>query len=113
MSQPDLQQLPELPVDDAGPVFKAPWEAKAFAIALQLQQQGLFTWNEWAETLGATLAAARDAGEPDTGENYYEYWLACLETLVKAKGLATAKVLAEQKQKAHEAQQALHAHTHS
>ena len=112
MTRPDVRALPGLPVDDSGPVFRAPWEARAFAMALQLQQQGLFSWAEWADELGATLAAAREAGDPDTGEDYYRYWLACLETLVKARGMATAEALEMRKQQAHEAHQALHAGPH-
>ena len=38
--------LPGLTRDDGGPVFKAPWEAQAFAMALALHERGLFTWKE-------------------------------------------------------------------
>ena len=31
--------------------FHAEWEAQAFAMALALQQRGLFTWSEWAAAL--------------------------------------------------------------
>ena len=45
--------LPGQPRDAAGPVFKEPWEAQAFALTLELYEAGYFTWREWAETLGA------------------------------------------------------------
>ena len=32
----DLGALPALPRDEEGPVFKAPWEAQAFAMTLTL-----------------------------------------------------------------------------
>lgn len=73
-----------LPRDPDGPVFAAPWEAEAFAMAVKLNEAGVFTWGEWAETLGAELKAAPD-------RPYYESWLAALERLVEARGVMTAE----------------------
>ncbi len=81
----DIQVLPALPRDADGPVFKAPWEAQAFAMTLSLHARGVFTWREWADALAAELAAAAARGEPDDGTHYYEHWLAALEKLVAAK----------------------------
>lgn len=67
----------------ADPIFNEPWEAQAFAMAVKLNEAGLFTWTEWAEMLGAEIAA-----HPD--EHYYENWLAALEKLAEKKGLMTA-----------------------
>jgi len=36
--------LQDLPRDADGPVFREPWEAQAFAMALTLHERGLFTW---------------------------------------------------------------------
>jgi len=71
-------------------VFAAPWQAQAFALTLQLHEQGAFTWPEWAQALSETLAAA---GPQDDGSRYYEHWLAALERLVTEKGLAGAEAL--------------------
>ena len=38
------QAVPSIPCDAKGPVFREPWEAQAFAIALSLHERGLFTW---------------------------------------------------------------------
>ena len=81
-------EVPSIPCDAEGPVFREPWEAQAFAMALALHQRGLFTWNEWAATLGAEIKRAQAAGDPDTGETYYQHWLAALERLVAEKGVA-------------------------
>ncbi|MCE2945600.1 MAG: nitrile hydratase accessory protein [bacterium] len=81
----DLDALSALPRDDAGPVFRAPWEAQAFAMALELHRRGVFSWPEWAATLAAEIAQARSTGEADDGSRYYERWLAALETLVARK----------------------------
>jgi nitrile hydratase accessory protein len=85
--------LPDIPCDAEGPVFREPWEAQAFAMALMLHERGVFTWNEWAETLGAEIKRAQAAGDPDTGETYYHHWLATLERLVAQKGVTTPAVL--------------------
>ena len=45
-------------------------------------------------TLGEEIKRAQAAGDPDTGETYYHHWLAALERLVAAKGLADAQSLA-------------------
>src|SRR3990172_2383100 len=83
----DLGALPALPRDEEGPVFKAPWEAQAFAMTLSLHTRGVFTWREWAGALAAELAAAAARGEPDDGSHYYEHWLAALETPGARKNL--------------------------
>jgi len=85
--------VPSIPRDDDGPVFREPWEAQAFAMALTLHDRGLFTWTEWAATLADQLKRAQAAGDPDTGETYYKHWLATLERLVAEKGVATADTL--------------------
>jgi nitrile hydratase accessory protein len=78
---------PGLPRDGDGPVFRAPWEAQAFALAVSLHERGAFTWKEWAAMLADVIAEARARGDPDTGERYYEHWLAALERIATAKRL--------------------------
>jgi nitrile hydratase accessory protein len=90
----DLGALPALPRDDDGPVFRAPWEAQAFAMTLLLNARGVFTWREWADALAAELAAAASRGEADDGTRYYEHWLAALEKLVAGKHVVPADELA-------------------
>jgi nitrile hydratase accessory protein len=85
--------VPGIPRDDDGPVFREPWEAQAFAMALTLHERGLFTWNEWAATLADEIKRAQANGDPDTGETYYRHWLATLERLVAEKGVASPAVL--------------------
>lgn len=85
--------VPGIPRDDEGPVFREPWEAQAFAMALALHERGLFTWTEWAASLAVEIKRAQAAGDPDTGETYYRHWLANLEKLVGEKGVATSQTL--------------------
>ena len=83
------QEVPSIPRDADGPVFREPWEAQAFAMTLALHERGVFTWPEWAAALAAEIKRAQAAGDPDTGETYYSHWLAALEKLVAEKGVAT------------------------
>ena len=93
-----LAALPPLPRDEEGPVFAAPWQAQAFALAVKLSEQGHFTWKEWAAALADELKAAAERGEPDDGSNYYHHWVAALERLVTGKGLADAPALLDRKE---------------
>jgi nitrile hydratase accessory protein len=88
------QSVQSIPRNNEGPVFREPWEAQAFALALSLQERGVFTWSEWAATLGDEIKKAQAAGDPDTGETYYRHWLATLERIVAEKGLTDARTLA-------------------
>jgi nitrile hydratase accessory protein len=89
----ELTAFPSLPRDGGEPVFAAPWEAQAFALAVRLSADGHFTWKEWAAALAAELAAAAQRGEPDDGSRYYHHWVAALERLVTERGLAGSAAL--------------------
>ena len=82
--------LPGLPRDEQGPVFSAPWQAQAFALALALHERGAFSWTDWAAALSDAIRRAQAAGDPDHGDTYYRHWLDALETLVISRGLADA-----------------------
>jgi nitrile hydratase accessory protein len=88
------EAVPGIPCDAEGPVFREPWEAQAFAMAIALHSRGVFGWPEWAATLGAEIKRAQAAGDPDTGETYYRHWLAALERIVAEKGVTDAQTLA-------------------
>ena len=56
------------------PRFAAPWEARAFALAVALRDVGHLAWPAFSERLATRLAE-----EP--GHPYYERWLTALEDL--------------------------------
>ncbi|MFL4983486.1 MAG: nitrile hydratase accessory protein [Xanthobacteraceae bacterium] len=87
------EDVASIPRDSDGPVFREPWEAQAFAMALALHERGLFTWPEWAAMLAAEIKRAQQAGDPDTGETYYYHWLNALERIVADKGITDAETL--------------------
>ncbi len=93
-----LADLPRIPSDEGEPVFTEPWQAQAFALAVQLSAEGYFTWKEWAAVLADELKAAVERGETDDGSHYYNYWLATLERLAIAKGLADSTAMAKCKE---------------
>jgi nitrile hydratase accessory protein len=90
---PSAQLFAGMPKGGDNPVFREPWEAHAFAMAVSLHARGLFTWPEWAEALAAQIAAAQAGGDADAGDTYYRHWLAALEALVASKGAASAEEL--------------------
>ena len=94
---PTPAELPSMPRDEDGPVFREPWEAQAFAMTLTLHEQGHFTWNEWADCLGAEISRAQADGDPDLGDTYYLHWLKALEGLVASKGIVSMDDLATRK----------------
>jgi nitrile hydratase accessory protein len=89
-----LPQVPGLPQDEHGPVFRAPWQAQAFAMTLALYEKGLFTWPEWAEALARTIGTAPASPGEDADDAYYRQWLQTLEAMVAHKGASTEGELA-------------------
>lgn len=67
------------------PVFAEPWQAEAFAIAVALHERGSFTWTEWAQALSFQLKQAK---EREDASDYYQCWLAALESLITEKKVA-------------------------
>jgi nitrile hydratase accessory protein len=95
---PPEVELAGVPRDAHGsPVFREPWQAQAFAMAVRLHEAGHFTWTEWAAALADQIRRAQAAGDPDLGDTYYLHWLAALESLVARKGLVSADELAARK----------------
>jgi nitrile hydratase accessory protein len=88
-----FHELPGLPRDGEEPVFRAPWQAQAFAMTLALYRQGLFTWPEWAQALAGRIQAAPAQPGEDAGDAYYRQWLEALERMVAAKGASSAAEL--------------------
>ena len=56
-------------------------------MTVRLHEAGLFTWPEWAETLGREIAKAGDdtVDGADPTDAYYRHWLDALETLLTEK----------------------------
>ena len=89
-----LPDVPGLPRDAEGPVFRAPWQAQAFAMAVALHAKGLFTWPEWAEGLADVIRTAPAQAGEDANDAYYRQWLQALEAMVARKGATSPAELA-------------------
>ena len=93
-----MEKLPAAPITDLDLprqngelVFAAPWEARAFGLALALSEQGLYAWKEFSQALAAQIAGQEQHGNT---EGYYERWLESLEHLALEKGLVQPEELA-------------------
>ena len=71
-------------------VFSAPWEGRAFGMAVALKDAGLYQWDGFRDRL---ITEIRLAGNQAETSAYYEQWLAALERLVIETGCLTTKEL--------------------
>jgi nitrile hydratase accessory protein len=88
--------LGDADVDPRRP-FSAPWEARAFAIALRLAQAGVCTWEEFRHHLINEIGKADKArahGWVEPGDGYYTHFLRALENLLREKGIVDERALA-------------------
>ena len=79
-----------LPRTNGELVFEAPWEGRAFGVAVRLSEDNRYEWREFVDRLVDEIAVAERDGVDST---YYERWLASLEQLLIAKGFVTAEEL--------------------
>ena len=90
-----------LPRSNGELVFEAPWEGRAFGLAVALTDQGACEWEDFREGLIAEIAGASGvpsaSGAPssasDVPSEYYQRWLAALETLAVSEGLVSQEEL--------------------
>jgi nitrile hydratase accessory protein len=83
----ELQGATAPPRSNGELVFAAPWEGRAFGLALALHERGTFTWKEFSTALAGSIARWESA-HPDGGEySYYRCWLEALEGLLAEHGV--------------------------
>ena len=69
-------------------VFDAPWQGRAFGMAVGLAERGLFRWDDFRDRLIEQIAATQsDAADESPATVYYRQWLAALEAVLGEKGL--------------------------
>ncbi|NKB67680.1 MAG: nitrile hydratase accessory protein [Candidatus Latescibacteria bacterium] len=96
-----------LPRQNGELVFSAPWEARAFGLAVALNEEGRYVWGDFSRGLAAQVTQA-DADGSDSV--YYERWLQALEKLLLERGLVDrAELEARIEQVAHQVE---HEHSH-
>ncbi|MEA2642119.1 MAG: hypothetical protein QOF51_3513 [Chloroflexota bacterium] len=75
-----------LPRQNGELLFEAPWEGRAFGLAVALNESGYYEWRAFRDQLVAKIAGAESQGVDST---YYERWVASLEELVLTSGLVS------------------------
>jgi nitrile hydratase accessory protein len=68
-------------------VFEAPWQGRAFGLALGVVERLGLQWKDFQERLIAAIAA-----QPEMP--YYDCWVAALERLVLEHGVVSAEEIA-------------------
>ena len=82
----DMAEGLAMPRLNGEPLFEAPWEARAFSIAVVLSEKETYPWRDFSQCLAAEIAHAEEHGIDST---YYERWYTALEKLVAIHGLIT------------------------
>lgn len=96
LSEDQLAVLPPLPDRQGGnPVFHEPWHAQLFAMTVALNENGHFTWRDWASHFGAVLAASPISPGQTVDAHYFENWLSAFESFMEARGFAAEGQLAD------------------
>ena len=68
-------------------VFGAPWESRAFGLAMTLHAGGKFEWEDFRQELIAVIAEWEREHGPDEAWSYYECWVLALERVLNDRGL--------------------------
>ena len=83
------------PRDNGELVFRAPWESKAFGLALALTDCGLIDWEDFRQALIGEIGGWEATHPSGEGWSYYDCWLRSLERVASAKGLVGAGAVAD------------------
>ena len=75
------------------PSFEEPWHAQLFALTVSLNEQGHFSWSDWANAFGATLKEQGVSKDLNGGEDYFLAWLTALEGFLIERNLGDAETL--------------------
>ena len=80
-----VELLDNQPQQEGEPVFEAPWQARTFAMAVQLHRSGLFTWQEWSDLLAANIRKREAGAAIENQEDYYRVWQQTLEEILESR----------------------------
>jgi nitrile hydratase accessory protein len=85
---------PTLPRRNGELTFGAPWESRAFGLAVALGEAGVIEWSEFRARLIDEVGSWERAHPDGHGWSYYERWMAALERLLLERGLVAPDELA-------------------
>lgn len=75
-----------LPRKNGELVFQAPWEGRAFGLAVVMSEKGQYEWDEFRSRLVEQVS--------NGGDSYYVSWLTALEGVLLATGIVTTDEIA-------------------
>ena len=82
--------------DQAAPSFDHDWQRRAFGLALALSEFGHYPWSEFQQSLIDTIGAWEATPETDRAEwEYYDHWVAALETVVAQRQILINPVVTD------------------
>ncbi len=86
MDRDRVSDLEGLPRNNGELVFEAPWQGRAFGMAVALNERGAYEWDAFRRRLIDQIA-------DDPGRQYYGSWLGAFEGLLLERGVLTAAEL--------------------
>ena len=96
MNQPTTLQISNMERPGALPgsigelIFNEPWEARAFGMAVAMESQDTYQWEDFRSRLIQQICqGCRQGSEPE----YYRQWFAALEDLAVSFGYVTEEEL--------------------
>ncbi|MFT4507148.1 nitrile hydratase accessory protein [Caballeronia sp. 15711] len=75
--------------------FGEPWQAEAFATALQLSRGGVFSWTEWVDAFSSTIASQPLRDGESVGDAYYRQWMTTLESMLGTRLCVSEHIVSE------------------
>ena len=94
-----MQSEIAIPRQNGEPVFKEPWESRAFGMVVALCNQGKYPWDDFKERLIAEIneADCKQRQDDSADFNYYQYWSKAFEKLLVEKGFLKETDLQDRK----------------
>lgn len=78
-----------------GPFFDEPWQARAFALVVNMSKAGLFPWADWSQALGAEIKRAPQRPDENINDAYFRQWMTALEGMVESLGLTSDEEISD------------------
>jgi nitrile hydratase accessory protein len=85
-----VADLEGLPRRNGELVFEAPWEGRALGMAVAMNEQGSYEWEEFRRRLADEIGRAPECG-------FYASWIGALEGLLLDEGVLSPSELEERK----------------
>ena len=110
---PAISHMEGLPRRNGELVFTAPWQARAFGVAVALCERKGIGWEAFRSRLIEEIGAwEREHGDDAAGWDYCQRWLASLDRLVLELGLVDGAEVEARMQRIAHADRHDHDHDH-